>query len=110
MTRPAPLRNAPLRTAPLRTAPLRTGLLCAGLVCLALLAACGRKGDLRPPLGEHTAYSWPKQYPAPDTVVPPLSKEAEVNSGLEPRSGFKQPETLPRWNGSRTTTTVYGSQ
>lgn len=41
------------------------------LVILALaLGACGRKGDLKAPEDDKSAYTGPGTYPAPDSVVP----------------------------------------
>ena len=44
------------------------------LLALALaLGGCGRKGDLRAPEGEESAYTGLGVYPAPDSVVPPAA-------------------------------------
>ena len=41
------------------------------LIALAVaLGACGRKGNIKPPEDEASAYTFPKVYPAPESVVP----------------------------------------
>jgi hypothetical protein len=53
------------------------GLSAVALLALALaLGGCGRKGDLRAPEGEESAYTGLGVYPAPDTVVPPGPEDA----------------------------------
>lgn len=93
-------------------------LLGALLAGLALLAGCGKKGDLSPPPGEAEAFTWPQVYPDPDTVVPPSpapeaaaeEEEAEAGRAAAPRAtrGFRQPDGLPARDPTRTTTTTYG--
>ena len=89
-------------------------LLCGLALPLALLGACGKKGDLRPPPGEAAAFTWPKQDPAPRTVVPGQEPEEEEelrpDSGfIEPTRGFRAPSALPS-RGNRSSTTIYRSQ
>lgn len=98
-----------------RRAPGQPVLLCSLLLCLALLGGCGKKGDLRPPSGEHEAFTWPLQYPAPSTVVPAAPAEAEpevdpITGQPRPTSGFRQPDGLPRRDPDRTTTTIYSAE
>lgn len=72
-------------------------LTAAVLASLALgLTACGKKGSPRPPEGEEADYTYPDQYPAPNTVTP-NSKGETPNSG--PFSIFT--------NDTRTKTTTY---
>ena len=41
------------------------------------LAACGRKGNLRPPEGREGEYTFPHRYPAYKTVLPNIGEEPE---------------------------------
>lgn len=72
--------------APARPARLRA-VLClvlAGLIAGAGLAACGKRGSLEPPEGEEGAYTYPRFYPAPSTVLPPEEPEARPRSRQAP--------------------------
>jgi hypothetical protein len=40
------------------------------------LAACGKKGSPKPPEGQEADYTYPRAYPAPETVVPGGSEES----------------------------------
>ncbi len=44
------------------------------------LGACGRKADLRPPDGRADEYVYPRTYPAPSSVLPPLEEGAEESA------------------------------
>lgn len=90
-------------------------LLALGLALpLLVLAGCGKLGDLRPPEGEYEAYTWPKQYPAPRTVVPaevtPEEPFIDPATGLPVTRGFRHPDALRGRDPSRTSTTIYRSQ
>ncbi|WP_420345409.1 hypothetical protein [Pelagibius sp.] len=50
-------------------------LAAAGLALAGGLAACGKKGSPKPPVGEEAAYTYPQPYPAPETVGPPPAGE-----------------------------------
>lgn len=90
----------------------RTLTLAALLALAVALAACGKKGDLRPPDGEDAAYTYPKFYPDPKTVegepgAPASREEAEENLEQEADEvGIQRSPLLP----SRTTTQTYGSE
>ncbi len=108
---------SPPVSPPLSPGTWRRALLLCGLALpLALLGACGKKGDLRPPPGEAAAFTWPKQYPAPRTVVPGEAAEEEQepvrpDSGFaEPNRGFLAPSALPSRGTDRSTRRVYRSQ
>ena len=61
------------------------------LVALALaggLAACGKRGDPKPPKGREAEFTYPQVYPKPSTVLPgqepearPRTLEAPVGAG-----------------------------
>ncbi len=44
------------------------------------LGACGRKDDLRPPDGRADEYNYPRAYPAPSSVLPPVEEGAEESA------------------------------
>ena len=70
----------------------------AGTLVLGL-AACGKKGSPKPPEGQEADYTYPRDYPAPETVVPGGTEE----------SGPAQSDS-PLWifgTGSRTKTKTY---
>ncbi len=86
----SPRNSGPLRL--LLTATLSASLLFG-------LAACGKKGSPRPPEGQETEYTFPRSYPAPDTVVPGATEATEAspqesdplsNDGVDPFSIFKE--------------------
>lgn len=93
---------------------LRLAALGGALLCLAALGACGKKGDLRPLPGEYEAFTWPKQYPAPETVVPsdlePEEEAFEPVTAAPLPGAFRQPDALPGRDPTRTTTTIYRTQ
>jgi hypothetical protein len=58
-------------------------LLAAALLAIPLatgLAACGKKGQPKPPEGQESAYTYPQPYPAPKTVVPGAEDESSQDS------------------------------
>jgi len=66
------------------------------LLAMALaLGGCGRKGDLRPPEGEESAYTGLGVYPAPDSVVPPAGGAAPAPEDAPE----KAPEDAPGAEG-----------
>ncbi len=85
-------RRSTLRPVPVRPVPFIAALLMA----LALaLAGCGRKGDLRPPEGEESAYGYPQAYPAPESVLPEIPGPA-----AEPREdATEEPDPNPEGLG-----------
>jgi predicted small lipoprotein YifL len=50
--------------------PSRARLAAAVLLVPLALAACGKKGDLKPPPGHEAEYTWPHTYPDAATVRP----------------------------------------
>jgi predicted small lipoprotein YifL len=55
----------------------RRGAILALVLLAPGLSACGKRGALVPPEGEESAYSYPRFYPAPGTVVPAGPAPAE---------------------------------
>jgi len=77
---------------------LLSAMLATGLVLG--VAACGKKGNPKPPEGEASQYTYPQPYPAPKTVVPGGTEETEP--------GQEDPGPLWMFNGNnRTTTKTY---
>jgi hypothetical protein len=72
-----------------------TALILASALALGL-AACGKKGAPYPPEGQEEAYTYPRPYPAPETLVP---------GGGVPRPSAEEKEG-GRTTGRRTSTTV----
>jgi len=74
------------------------------LCILALaLGACGKRGGLRAPEGKESAYTFPKVYPKPSSVLPDGTAQTRPRTREVPR-GAGDLSTFPN---SRTTTT-YG--
>lgn len=73
----------------------RAGLICALVAALLVLGACGKKGDLRAPDGEEAAYTYPRTYPKPASVLPqgasPPPRTREVPAGAGDISPLPQP-------------------
>lgn len=74
------------------------------LIAVALaagLAGCGKRGELKPPAGEESRYTYPRPYPDPKSVLPsetgqsaPRSLEAPVHAGdLSPFPGGRRTTT-----------------
>ena len=67
------------------------------LLCLLSVAGCGVEGDPRPPDGEKDLYTYPKAYPAPQSVVPNSRQQQPRRSRLQPRKDplddFFEPKT-----------------
>ena len=59
-----------------RAAP--RALIAAVILALAL-GACGRKGDVGPPEGQESEYTYPQVYPAPSSVLPEETEEPETS-------------------------------
>jgi len=98
-----------MTASPRNSGPLRL-LLTASLAASLLfgLAACGKKGSPKPPEGQESEYTFPRSYPAPDTVVPGGTEATEATpqpsdslpiEGYDPFSIFK--------DGKRTRTKTY---
>ncbi len=67
-----------------------------GLVALAAgLSACGKRGNLKPPEGEEKAYSYPRFYPAADTVVPSAELPAEEEAFPEAEPAGRPLSPIP---------------
>ena len=75
--------------------------LAAGL----LLGACGKKGAPGAPPGREAEFTYPRAYPAPASVVPPLPDSAETEKKAEPDRPSLSPGPYERRK-----TTTYGSQ
>ncbi|MDJ0608446.1 MAG: hypothetical protein QNJ67_05675 [Kiloniellales bacterium] len=58
--------------------------LAALLLAAVLLGACGKKGNVRPPEDEAGAYTFPRAYPAPASVLP-AGDEEKLQPSPEPR-------------------------
>ena len=58
--------------------------LAALLLAAALLGACGKKGNVRPPEDQADAFTFPRAYPAPDSVLPAGDQE-KLEPSPEPR-------------------------
>ena len=58
-----------------RAAP--RALIAAVILALAL-GACGRKGDVGPPEGQESEYTYPQVYPAPSSVLPDDTEEPDT--------------------------------
>lgn len=55
----------------IRSTPRPATVLATLLIALSLaLSGCGRKGALRPPDDEKSAYTYPQAYPEPESVLP----------------------------------------
>jgi len=76
----------------------RAGQVCALAAALLVLGACGKQGELRGPDGEEAAYTYPRTYPKPSTVLPqgapapPRTREvpaAESDISILPKSRSK---------------------
>ena len=62
-------------------------LICTTALALVLgVAACGKKGSPRPPEGQESEYTYPQDYPAPNTVTP--GGEQAPGQGTNPFSIF----------------------
>lgn len=60
-----------------------------GLLLVGVLAGCGKKSDVAPPEGEASSYTYPRAYPAPDTVRP-------ATDDADPGRNFLSPFGKPR--------------
>ncbi len=49
------------------------------------LSACGKRADLRAPDGEEAAYTYPRVYPNPATVLPAGTEDTKLKSREIPR-------------------------
>jgi len=52
--------------------------LIAAVILALALGACGRKGDIDPPEGQESEYTYPQVYPAPSSVLPEETEEPET--------------------------------
>jgi len=60
-------------------------LIFAVLVSALALSACGKRADLRAPDGEEAAYTYPRTYPNPSTVLPAGTEYKRPRSREIPR-------------------------
>ena len=84
--------------------PAVRGILLA-LAAAVLLGACGKKGSPGAPPGREAEFTYPRAYPAPASVVPPLSGSVETEKTAEPDRPSLSPGPYERRK-----TTTYGSQ
>jgi hypothetical protein len=70
-----------------------------------LLGACGKKGSPGAPPGREAEFTYPRVYPAPESVVPPLPDFEAVEE--EPKQERLIKGATPY---ERSKTTTYGSQ
>ena len=69
------------------------------------LAACGKKSNLVPPDDSTASYTYPRQYPTPDTGLPDTEKPSKAKDRPPPpHAGGLSPFPV-----DRTTTTTYQS-
>ncbi len=65
---------------------MKTGRLIMVACVLALaLSACGKRADPRAPDGEEAAYTYPRVYPNPATVLPAGAEDTKLKSREIPR-------------------------
>ena len=81
----------------MRRGPVMT--LAAVLALAVVLGACGKRGTLRAPDDATEAYTYPRQYPKPETVVP-QDTTARRSGELSPNAG----DLSPFPNARKTTT------
>jgi hypothetical protein len=53
--------------------------LIAAVILALALGACGRKGDVGPPEGQESEYTYPQVYPAPGSVLPDEIEEPDTS-------------------------------
>lgn len=85
------------------------------LLVLAVLApglvACGKRSPLKPPVGQESEYSYPRAYPAPESVLPrgAGAVEQDVKKETEEKAGDERKLSPIPPSSSRTKTTTYGT-
>jgi hypothetical protein len=90
------------------TAPRTLGAVLVLAALAAGLAACGKRGPLKPPAGQESGYTYPRAYPAPKGVLPARAGPAEEEDTEETGRGTRKLSPIPP-SSSRTTTTTYGT-
>ena len=81
-----------------------TGLLIAAAVLTASLGACGKRAGLEPPDDTKETYTYPQQYPNPESVLPGETESSKVRERPPPHAGGLSP-----FPTDRRTTTIYQS-
>ncbi len=74
--------------------------LAAVLALAVALGACGKRGSLRAPDDATEAYTYPRQYPKPETVLPKGDTAVRRSGEVSPSAGDLSP-----FPNSRKTTT-----
>lgn len=79
------------------------------LALVPALAACGKQGSLRAPDGEEGAYTYPRTYPNPATVVPPAEPGQELEARPRSREVLEGAGDISVFPNLRRSTTTYGT-
>ncbi len=82
-----------------------TALLVVAVALAATLAACGKKANLEPPDDTKATYTYPQQYPTPESVLPDETESSKAQERPPPHAGGLSP--FP--TGRRTTTYQSGA-
>ena len=79
------------------------------LALVPALAACGKQGNLRAPDDAEEAYTYPRSYPNPATVVPPDDPGQEPAARPRSREVLEGAGDISVFPNLRRTTTTYGT-
>ncbi len=94
------------------TARRTLGVLLALAVIAPALVACGKRSAPKAPAGQESEYSYPRLYPAPESVLPKGASAAEEEAAEaeaeEKPIGVRKLSPIPP-SSSRTKTTTYGT-
>jgi len=79
----------------------RAGMLAAAAVMAVSLGACGKRAGLEPPDDTKGDYTYPQQYPTPESVLSDETESSKAQERPPPHAGGLSPFPTDR----RTTTT-----
>lgn len=71
-------------------------LTCMALLCLLAAAGCGVEGAPSPPEVDEELYTYPKAYPAPQSVIPSSRPQQPRRSRLQPKRDTLDDPFTPR--------------